>query len=97
MTDRKKPGEAFWATVILIGVLLGYPLSFGPAEYVAWRFGDPEWLTGIKDRVYLPLFQVWSWDESGYSHPDWYGSYLQWWVSRGYDAWLRAQEGAVTP
>jgi len=30
-TDRKKPGVAFWATVGLVVVLVGYPLSFGPA------------------------------------------------------------------
>jgi hypothetical protein len=31
MTDRKKPGVAFWATVVLVVALLGYLLSFGPA------------------------------------------------------------------
>jgi hypothetical protein len=31
MTDRKKPGVAFWATVALVVALLGDPLSFGPA------------------------------------------------------------------
>jgi hypothetical protein len=31
MTDRKKPGVAFWATVALVAVLAAYPLSFGPA------------------------------------------------------------------
>jgi hypothetical protein len=32
-TDRKKPGVAFWATVVVVValVLLAYPLSFGPA------------------------------------------------------------------
>jgi hypothetical protein len=30
-SDRKKPGVAFWATVVLVAVLVGYPLSFGPA------------------------------------------------------------------
>ncbi len=28
MTDRKKPGVAFWVTVVVVVVL--YPLSFGP-------------------------------------------------------------------
>ena len=31
MTDRKKPGVAFWATVVVVVVLVAYPLSFGPA------------------------------------------------------------------
>ena len=30
MTDRKKPGMAFWVTVALVAVLVGYPLRFGP-------------------------------------------------------------------
>jgi hypothetical protein len=27
--DRKKPGVAFWATVVVVAVLVGNPLSFG--------------------------------------------------------------------
>jgi hypothetical protein len=34
-SDRKKPGVAFWATVMVIAVLVAYPLSFGPA---CWGF-----------------------------------------------------------
>ena len=30
-TDRKHPSAAFWITVALVVVLVGYPLSFGPA------------------------------------------------------------------
>lgn len=30
MTFRKKTGLAFWATVVLVAVLVGYSLSFGP-------------------------------------------------------------------
>ena len=33
---RKKPGMAFWATVVVVVVLL-YPLSFGPAVWLAAR------------------------------------------------------------
>ena len=35
MTDRKKHGMAFWATVAAAVVLVAYPLSFGPA---CWWF-----------------------------------------------------------
>jgi hypothetical protein len=31
MTERQKPGVVFWATVALVAVLVGYPLSMGPA------------------------------------------------------------------
>jgi hypothetical protein len=34
--SRKKPGMAFWATVVVV-VVLAYPLSFGPACWVANR------------------------------------------------------------
>jgi hypothetical protein len=36
MTDRKKPGVAFWATVVVVAVLL-YPISFGPACWITSR------------------------------------------------------------
>jgi hypothetical protein len=36
MTSRKKPGVAFWATVVLVIVLL-YPLSFGPVCWLCDR------------------------------------------------------------
>jgi hypothetical protein len=35
MTDRKKPGVAFWAIVALVAVLVAYPLSLGPACWLA--------------------------------------------------------------
>ena len=34
---RTKPGVAFWATVVVIVVLLAYPLSFGPACWLNER------------------------------------------------------------
>lgn len=35
--NRQKTGVAFWATVALVVVLVGYPLSFGPACWIASR------------------------------------------------------------
>jgi hypothetical protein len=37
MTDRKKPGIAFWATVVIAVAFVGYPLSIGPACWVSSR------------------------------------------------------------
>jgi hypothetical protein len=37
MTDRKKPGVAFWAAVVVTVALVGYPLSIGPAYWIQTR------------------------------------------------------------
>jgi hypothetical protein len=37
MTDRKKPGVAFWATVVVVAALVAYPLSLGPALWMENR------------------------------------------------------------
>ncbi len=34
---RKKPGVAFWATVVVVVLLVAYPLSFGPACWMCER------------------------------------------------------------
>jgi hypothetical protein len=52
MTDRKKPGVAFWAAVVLVVVLVGYPLSFGPACWLADRQCIPD---TVAVRIYSPL------------------------------------------
>ena len=45
-TDRKKPGVAFWTTVVVVVVLVAYPLSFGPwmclfNMFTSWVGGAP--------------------------------------------------------
>jgi hypothetical protein len=65
MTDRKKTGVAFWATVALVVVLVGYPLSFGPAcwfnEWTGLPVSKGYGSAGIGDEVifivYRPLFE----------------------------------------
>jgi hypothetical protein len=53
-SQRKKAGVVFWATVTVV-VLVGYPLSFGPACWLL-RKG---WLsTGITAEIYRPLIRV---------------------------------------
>ncbi len=37
ISDRKKPSAGFWITVALVAVLVGYPLSFGPACWITSR------------------------------------------------------------
>lgn len=36
MPDRKKPSAGFWITVAFAAMLVGYPLSFGPACRMLW-------------------------------------------------------------
>jgi hypothetical protein len=56
-SDRKKPGLAFWATVVAAAVLL-YPISFGPACWLYSRSQSLEiWETS--NRIYYPILWVW--------------------------------------
>src|SRR5262245_35249764 len=59
---RKKPGVAFWATVVVVVVLVAYPLRFGPA---CWWFaseksvlvyvGPPRTAPMYAPRMYWPI------------------------------------------
>jgi hypothetical protein len=55
---RRKPGLAFWVTVVVVTALVGYPVSFGP------------WCWGQRPRLYLrpPAFYrplSWAIDRGG--------------------------------
>jgi len=51
---RKKPGKAFWATVVVVMMML-YPLSVGPAEWMQRHDWIPAaGMTALK-RFYIPL------------------------------------------
>jgi hypothetical protein len=58
MTDRKKPGAVFWATVLVVVVLVAYPLSFGPAFGVMSRKECPSWLRRSIIVAYRPCFEI---------------------------------------
>jgi len=73
MTDRKQPGMAFWTTVALIAVLVAYPLSFGPACWIASRC---EFAEGLVSACYLPV--VWTYFHAPSSVQEsifWYANY----------------------
>jgi hypothetical protein len=55
MTDRKKPGVAFWATVVMVALLVVYPLSFGPACWTASRDQSLSPLDRSVSQVYWPI------------------------------------------
>jgi hypothetical protein len=52
MTSRNKPGVAFWTTVGLVVVLVGYPLSFGPAAKIA-QLAGAHWMMLPYDPIAL--------------------------------------------
>ncbi len=54
MTDdqKKNPGLAFYATIVVVAVLIGYPLSFGPACWITSRTDVGASAIPI---IYLPL------------------------------------------
>ncbi len=53
MTDRKKTGVAFWATVVVIVVLVAYPLSVGPAFWIVSRTSNK--LIPTLPQAYWPI------------------------------------------
>jgi hypothetical protein len=74
MTDRKKPGVAFWTTVVLVVVSLLYVLSFGPACWITSRCSlRGAWIS----TAYRPL--IWSM-ETG---PDAVSTALVWYSLAG--------------
>jgi hypothetical protein len=57
-SDRKKPGVAFWATVVAVVVVLAYPLSIAPAWWICYKAGSPDWMLEFTNRLYEPLWTV---------------------------------------
>jgi hypothetical protein len=52
MIERSKPGVAFWATVVVVAVLVAYPLGFGPA---CWLVENGELAARPVARLYRPI------------------------------------------
>jgi hypothetical protein len=77
MTDREKPTAGFWITVALVAVLVGYPLSIGPAAWICTGIGDPYWAVDAFHSVYAPI--LWIYHEGPESFNDaltWYCNVL---------------------
>jgi hypothetical protein len=71
---RKKPGVAFWATVVVACLLL-YPISFGPACWVFSHVASDEDNWPTLDFIYAPILRVWRYHDG--IIPDaieWYGN-----------------------
>src|SRR5262245_6890931 len=77
MADPRKPGVAFWATVVVVVGLGAYPLSMGPAHGIAcwldtpavWRATDflyhPAAIAcdraGVPTRAVMSYVDLWVW------------------------------------
>jgi hypothetical protein len=70
-SSPKKPGVAFWITIALVAVLVGYPLSFGPA---AWLTGRGYFRESTISWVYWPILWSTSYFEPLEYAVDWWGS-----------------------
>jgi hypothetical protein len=62
MTDRQKLGVAFWATVVLAVVLVGYPLSVGPAAWIVEESKPGDWGWDVYHAAYYPLLRIYDLD-----------------------------------
>jgi hypothetical protein len=74
VTDRKKPGVAFWATVVVVVALVGYPLSFGPFLWASYSFDLPPTVLSAGKSFYRPCTR-----QMSKRSPRCYGRYCDWW------------------
>jgi hypothetical protein len=77
MTDRKKPGVAFWATVGLVVVLLGYPLSIGAVDLLLDRLGWPGPSNKVMAYFYEPVNMALRVLPEQYE--EYFGAWDSWW------------------
>ena len=57
MSSRKKPGVAFWTTVVVV-LLVAYPLSIGPTIWICDQEWSPEWAWPAYWQAYDPIISV---------------------------------------
>jgi hypothetical protein len=74
VSDSKKPGVAYWTTVALAVLLVGYPLSFGPACWIS-NYWQPS--GEIVSAAYRPIINEW------YNGPVWFRGVLESYVAIG--------------
>jgi len=55
MTSRKHPSTAIWTTVVLVAVLVAYPLSVGPVDWLVLHGYLPEWAWRPFTTFYSPV------------------------------------------
>jgi hypothetical protein len=100
MTFHKKPGVTFWATVVVVVVLVAYPLTLGPACWLVARFGidGADWpgtrSSRIFNNLYRPMGQLALIGPDPISSPIyWYGRI---WLPKGARVYLPTYESTST-
>jgi hypothetical protein len=93
--NRKKPGWAFWAVVVVVVMLVVYPLSIGPACWISSRTSIGATAASV---IYQPMMWVTSRSERAEQVLSWYcrvGAAIGWqwhrgmWIEGdGLDEWL---------
>jgi hypothetical protein len=58
-SDCKKPGVAFWATVVVVVLLVAYPLSFGPVCWAVSGSDNSEHFGQRLSVLYRPILWLW--------------------------------------
>jgi hypothetical protein len=75
-TDREKPGVAFWATVVLVVVLV-YLVSFGPMYGITCAVGSPI-LHRTAHVIYRPLAVACRGSDTATRLAFWYADFWKW-------------------
>jgi hypothetical protein len=71
--DPKKPGVAFWASVVVLAVLMvAYPLSVGPVQWLDDRGQLPSWADKPIAVVYAPLDWIIQHSDAARMAAEWY-------------------------
>jgi hypothetical protein len=95
--DRKKPGVAFWLSIVVVGTLAAavvYQLSFGPMLWLFDSIGHPRWLGTTIARLPDPIEMVSDANPNSATATQVYqkyDSYLLWWRR------LAGQNGTMPP
>ena len=80
-SSSKKPGVAFWASVMVLCIVVAYPLSYGAWHYARGRFGRE--MTRSYAWPFIPLGFIT--DNGPRILVDPYREFLLWCVRRGKD------------
>ena len=75
MTSRKKPGVAFWATVGLVVVLVGYPLAWGPTSWLLYNVEMSDGAVELVGVLFYPIVRIGESSRAAASAIEWYQSF----------------------